>query len=162
MKSQSLGNHHAVTHGMSYSTTYKSWDKMLERCTNPNAHNYPHYGGRGITVCGRWRKFENFLADMGVRPEGMTIDRENRDGNYEPSNCRWASRSEQARNRSDNVLITIDGETMIQADWAKRSGVPAQTIQRRRSRGWSDRDAVMLPKYVRGYTKKLQRGADSC
>ena len=76
--------------------TYRSWDSMKQRCENPNAIGYHRYGGRGITVCIRWREcFENFLADMGERPEGTSIDRINGDGNYEPSNCRWATRSEQ-------------------------------------------------------------------
>ncbi len=79
--------------------THKSWDHMIQRCTNPNHVKYPRYGGRGITVCDRWRKFSNFLDDMGERPERMTIDRINNDGNYEPSNCRWATMSQQIKNQ---------------------------------------------------------------
>ena len=72
---------------------------MRQRCTNPHNDSYPRYGGRGITVCQRWESYENFKADMGERPDGMTIDRINNDGNYEPSNCRWATPAQQSGNR---------------------------------------------------------------
>jgi hypothetical protein len=88
-----------TTHGMSGTRVYQCWQDLLRRCLNRDHRQYDDYGGRGIAVCKRWETFENFYADMGDPPPGLSIDRINNDGNYEPSNCRWTTRAEQNRNR---------------------------------------------------------------
>lgn len=98
----------SVTHGMAGTGTYASWSAMLSRCTNENQESYKSYGALGVTVCERWASsFENFLADMGPRPEGKTLDRSNPFGNYEPSNCEWQDAKHQAANRRGAVAIQI-------------------------------------------------------
>ena len=130
-------------------STYRIWSGMLKRCLNPKCQAYPRYGGRGITVCERWHVFENFLADMGERPDGLTLERKDNGGNYEPGNCKWATRLEQARNRrpkTDRQLVTVDGETAPLWDLAKQHGIGYCTVRDRMRRlGWSAHDAMTKP-----------------
>lgn len=130
----------STTHGHAGTSIYMTWGDMINRCTHPTHKRWADYGGRGITVCERWRKFENFLADMGERPEGMTLDRIDNDRGYEPGNCRWVSQSEQNRNRRpmprqeackqghpytpENTRITRDGKRACRAcvrEWARQA-----------------------------------------
>lgn len=124
------------SHGMSGSPEYKSWSAMRRRCSNPKASDFPYYGGRGITVCAEWDRFEVFIADMGKMPmPGMTIDR--RDGllGYSPENCRWATRKEQAQNFRQNVTVDYLGETMCLSEAARRAGLNVDTVKTRRLDG---------------------------
>jgi hypothetical protein len=121
---------------MADSPEYNSWKNMIERCCNPRCKEYARYGGRGIKVCERWISFDNFYEDMKVRPKGTSLDRINVNGDYEPSNCRWATNEVQARNRRDNVFITYKGETKNLCDWGPALGVSSKAIQSAYRRGW--------------------------
>lgn len=123
---------------LSRSPTYKSWMKMKERCTNPNAMQWKWYGGRGIKVCDRWRTFSSFLEDMGPRPSlDYTIDRIDSDGDYEPGNCRWATRAEQINNQKKTIWVVINGEPMTLRDACRQRGIKFSTAYDRMSRGHS-------------------------
>lgn len=126
-------------HGMSGTPEYQTWNGMNQRCTNPNASGYLDYGGRGIRVCEAWAKsFDAFFADMGRRPSPKhTIDRINSNLDYGPSNCRWATRRTQNRNKSDNVWIEYDGKRMLIADWAVELNTYHQLIASNLRRGKS-------------------------
>lgn len=115
---------------------------MHARCYDKSHSSYGNYGARGIKVCERWHKMSNFVEDMGIRPEGTTLDRIDVNGNYEPSNCRWATYQEQARNTRANNNLTIDGVTKTVTEWAEYSQVTAGQIGRRVKAGWSHKDAV--------------------
>lgn len=125
---------------------YQCWKNMLKRCYYRNCDSYKNYGGRGIRVCERWHRFENFLADMGAAPEGMELDRRDNDGDYKPENCRWASIREQVNNRRITRWLTHMGETKSLADWARERGIkPYQLRQRLDGQGWSLDEALRRP-----------------
>lgn len=126
----------ARTHGLSKTPEYEVWARMITRCTNPKASRYDRYGGRGITVCERWRQsFENFLADMGKLPPGMTIERKDVNGNYEPGNCRWATKREQHWNKSTSLFVEYQGQRKCVAEWCEQLGIPYSTFIQRLRRG---------------------------
>lgn len=123
---------------------------MRERCTNPNADNYPDYGGRGIKCCDRWTDFANFLADMGERPSRLhSIERKENDGDYEPGNCVWATRVVQNRNSSHCVNLTHRGQTLCVSEWSKLLRIPAPTIYSRVARGLPVDRALAKPTRAR-------------
>lgn len=114
-------------HGMSGTVEHECWKNMIQRCTNPKNPGYPDYGGRGIKVCERWLSFENFFADMGVRPEGCSLDRIAVEGDYEPANCRWATQMQQQRNRRNSVWVEGISLQLI----ADEVGIPYGTLYHR-------------------------------
>jgi hypothetical protein len=120
---------------------------MKSRCFNPNHTAFRYYGGRGITVCERWRdSYENFLADVGPRPSDKhSLDREDNDGHYEPGNVRWALPKEQARNERSNRHVTIGPETKTLAEWLERFGIARKTFYTRLAQGWSEVEALTTP-----------------
>jgi len=123
---------------------------MIARCTNPNRPDYEYYGGRGITVCTAWRdSFAIFLADMGEKPKGKSLDRIDNDLGYEPSNCRWATKHQQMQNTRSTRLITFNGETMGLNAWAKRLGINKESL-RFRLNNWTLDRAMTEPPRRRG------------
>ena len=137
---------HGYTKNGIIKPTYQSWCSMLHRCRNPKNVDYPRYGGRGITVTKHWYKFENFLVDMGERPNGTTLGRINNDGPYEKSNCRWETSDQQNSNRSDLHWITANGVTRTIEQWAQVTGIAARTISARiNDLGWTEERAVTTP-----------------
>lgn len=133
-----------LKHGGKGTTTYKRWRSMRSRCTNKKDSSYANYGAKGVTVCDRWiHSYENFLADMGECPsETMTLDRIENELGYEPGNCRWATSTEQNRNRSNNRMLTLNGETECIATWAERTGIDKANISNRLRLGWTVEKAL--------------------
>lgn len=133
------------------SKTYRSWESMKQRCLNPKFSSYRWYGGSGITICDRWlgeNGFQNFWKDLGDVPIGLTLERIEVRGNYEPNNCKWATRTQQARNRRNSKFVTFGDKTQVIAAWAEEIGVCAGTLSSRLYRGLSA--AEILSKEVAG------------
>ncbi len=134
-----------IKHGMARTPVYRVWHTMVQRCTNPTNTHWASYGGRGITVCERWRDFANFYADMGAPKPGFTLDRIDNERGYGPENCRWATRQEQGNNRRTNVLVSWDGHKRTIADWGRVTGLGKSTISRRIAAGWPVDRALSQP-----------------
>jgi hypothetical protein len=136
---------------------YATWCGMIQRCEYAKAAGYARYGGRGIRVCDRWRHdFAAFLADMGPRPTPRhTVDRVDNDGNYEPGNCRWATRTEQRNNIPGRLVwLTLNGETHTVTEWARLRGIDSFTLFRRVYRGWTPERALVTPTLNRGQKRR--------
>jgi len=145
-------------HGGRKSKLYAVWNGIMGRCLNQNNPAYPRYGGRGITICDRWRDFAAFLADMGEPPPGFSVERVDNDQGYSPTNCIWADRKTQGRNKRDNHLLTVNGETLTIAEWADRVGLKYATVHQRIRYGWPPDAAVLTPLVtVRRGIKRGQR-----
>lgn len=125
------------------SPEFRTWTAMKTRCMNPNELAFKDYGGRGISICARWLVFANFLSDLGTRPSKRHwLERINNDGNYEPSNCCWATQQEQANNRRSNRIISFGSESKTLAQWSRVSGIDADTIAMRIIRGATPANAI--------------------
>lgn len=145
-----------TTHGLSKSSEYKIWQQIINRCTNPKAINWKDYGGRGIRICNRWLRGENgktgfecFYDDMGPRPEKLTIHRKDNDGNYEPTNCVWATRLVQNNESRHNNMLTFDGKTQSLSNWAREKNLSRTSLSLRINRDkWSVERALTTPMRV--------------
>lgn len=148
-KSLSCGCYHkerVTTHGDTGLPTFKSWESMKQRCTNPKAPDYPRYGGRGITICDEWiNSYDTFVKDMGQRPKGRSLDRIDVNGNYEPSNCRWATNRQQQNNKKNSPRLKHNGSIKTVGDWSKESGIPAKVILWRIAHDWDAGKAIYTP-----------------
>lgn len=134
-------------HSLGWSRSYACWFGMKDRCNNPNNKSYHRYGGRGIRVCDEWKDVEVFIRDMGHPPDtDLQIDRIDNDGDYEPSNCRWVTKEQNARNRSNNRRVDINGRVQTVVEWAREYNIKPSLIYYRLYMGWPGDMAVLRPK----------------
>jgi hypothetical protein len=142
---------HGQTSSRTKTATYATWASIKLRCNNSKQTNYHLYGGRGITYCERWEKFENFLEDMGEKPDGLSIERIDVNGNYEPNNCKWATNAEQALNKRNTINLEYGGIVKPLQLWAKEYGIKPNVLRQRLVR-----DGLSIH---RALHKKATRGA---
>lgn len=141
-----LASKRKTTHGLSKSSIYDVWMNMKSRCLNPGNSSYDNYGGRGVSICNRWLKFENFYSDMGDPPLSHEIERINNNGNYEPSNCRWSTKQEQCENRRSNRTFCYRGEEKTISQLSRDSGINYFTLRARLVKLKWDIDRAMTQK----------------
>ena len=133
-------------HGKSNTRTYYSWKSMKKRCLTTTHKDYHRYGGRGVEICNKWLRFINFLEDMGERPEDTTLDRIDNNGNYEPSNCRWATQKEQNNNKCTNVRIKFYNMDLTITEWGRLLNIKPKTLWQRLNNGnWTVQRALTTP-----------------
>lgn len=148
--------HHAVTHGQSNTKEYYAWQKLKERCLNTKAKNYKDYGGRGITVCDRWKdSFENFIEDMGLSPSKKhSIDRKNNELGYYKENCRWADSTTQNRNTRTNFYVTFNGKTKLLIEFCEELNISYNMVYKRiKERNWTVEEALTNIKIINKKSK---------
>lgn len=145
---------HGFARGERRTLTYRIWTTMKSRCGRSNAGSFEFYGGRGIRVCARWMRFENFLSDMGECPPGHQLDRIDNNRHYEPGNCRWATPKQNARNRRNTRWLTVAGVTKSLHEWAELYRLNVNTLAKRLGLGWDPLRALTEPLQHRYYGAK--------
>lgn len=146
-----LNRDNHLIHGGTNTPEFQAWVSMRSRCSNAKARAYKNYGARGIKVCVRWKKsFSDFLADMGKRPAGTSLERRDNNGGYTPTNCLWATKAQQDNNKRTNRLIVIDGVTHTLSEWCKITGIGYHLAHGRIRNGWSEESAIYLPLGISG------------
>jgi hypothetical protein len=130
--------------GIDYRRTRRTWNSMHYRCNGEKEYNkYKYYGGKGITVCGRWDSFDNFLEDMGYKPDGLTLDRKDNSKGYYKDNCKWSTQKEQCNNRDTNIIMTLNGKQKTLPEWCCELKLNKGTVRARLYRSWSDEEALL-------------------
>lgn len=150
-----------LTHGETKTQLYGEWRGIKNRCFVPTSVSYPHYGGRGITMCDEWKndytKFRDYVTQLPHYGEdGRSLDRIDNNGNYEPNNVRWATAEEQANNTSQNRILTLNGESHTMREWSKKLGIKPTTLQNRVYYGWSDFEVLTIP-VKKGFKRSVSR-----